>query len=164
MKDTLGAQLAWYGDDVLHEINRKAKVVSKESAEILAKQVKSNLQRGGRFPKARRGESGLLGTVKVMPSRYDDKMHLVGVFDDSGSAWEETFGAQAVFVEYGHARPHDARGPKYVAARPFFRPAVQAVKRKIYNKFKGGMKVDSGMGGGKAGKPLTFLGFDFSSP
>ena len=66
-------------------------------------------------------------------------MHMVGIFGESSGEWEKTFGAQAIFVEYGHAKPNDARGSKHVPAKPFFRPAIKAVKRKIYNKFKAGI-------------------------
>ena len=140
MKDTLGNQLVWFQKEAMKEIEKQVSVASREAAEILKKQVRANLQKGGDFPKARRGESGLLGTVKVMKSKYRDEMHMVGVFDDGGGEWEKTMGAQAVFVEFGHAKPGDKGGPKHVPAKPFFRPAIKSAKRKIYNKFKDGVK------------------------
>ena len=137
---TTGFQMMWYGKEAMKEINRKVSIASKDGAEIMAKQVRSNLQKGGNFPKARRGQDGLLGTVKPMKSKYLDNMHIVGIFDDSGGEWEKTMGAQAVFVEFGHAKPGDKGGPKHVPAKPFFRPAIKTAKKKIYNKFRDGVK------------------------
>lgn len=139
--------VAWNGENIKKEIDAKITKMSKKGAEIVAKEVRTNLQRGGKFPKSRRGQKGLLGTIKTMKSRYDKKMYMVGVLADNSGEWEKTFGAQAVFVEFGHAARGKGRSTvgaknvsKHIPARPFFRPAMKKAKRKIYNSFKDGMK------------------------
>ncbi len=82
----------------------------------------------------------LRDAIKIMPSKYSDDAYVVGVFDNSqGGRWEDTLGARAVFVEYGHAGPGKGKtkanrwkaGPKVTEPQPFIRKARNAGKRKI---------------------------------
>jgi len=72
-------------------------------------------------------------------SKYPGGGYIFGVFSSgSGGRWEDSLGARAVFVEYGHAAPGGGRGSvrrrdvqKHVAAKPFLRPAIDRIGREL---------------------------------
>lgn len=130
-----GGSLEWNDDKVIKITEEIVKQVSKEGAVKIRGDIRRKLS-----SMAKRGQAGLLGTIKAKKSRFKDGGYMVGVFDDKGGKWEESFGAQALFVEFGHAKPDDPRGPKVTPAHPFFRPAINKNKRWIKSRFKKALK------------------------
>jgi len=78
----------------------------------------------------------LQSKIEVKKSQYENGGYVMGVFDSSGVDFEDSLGARAVFLEYGHAAPNQGRKSvkrksivKHVEERPFIRPALRSLKR-----------------------------------
>ena len=75
-------------------------------------------------------EGDLKSAIDVKKSKFKNGGYLMGVFDDSGKSFEDSLGAIAVYVEYGHAAPGRGRkGKKVAKEKPFIRPAMKSLKR-----------------------------------
>ena len=139
-------RLNWNGREVLAAAEAAVTIAGKKGAEMVEADMKrfcpvlkdedyenygiDSFGFGGYVAKKRPGE--LRDAIKTMKSKHGKNDLIVGVFDYSkGSKWEDTLGARAVFVEYGHAGPGDARGPKVTTPQPFIRKARDRNKRKI---------------------------------
>lgn len=78
--------------------------LTKDAAKRVVKETRRNLIRHKDIT-LRRGARGILGTIRFKKSKYKDKGYIAGIFKQQTAKWEDTFGAQAHFLEYGHAAP-----------------------------------------------------------
>jgi len=89
-------------------LTRETLSLGDELTKMAARETVKETRRGLiRHPdiKLRRGSRGLLGTIRYKKSKYGNG-YIAGVFSrQSADKWEKTFGAQAHFLEYGHAAP-----------------------------------------------------------
>lgn len=147
--------LDWNGPQILRAAQECIDIASKRGAE----QVETDMKRYcpvlkndeytsfaadsfgfGGYSHSGKVPGELRDAIKTIPSKYADGSYVVGVFDRSASGdWDETLGARAVFVEFGHAGPgkgknkasHWKAGAKVTKPQPFTRKARNAGKRKI---------------------------------
>ena len=133
-------RIDWKGKRELERYKKAAKKISEDGAKLVLADMRRNLTSGsGNSAVARSGQSGILGALEIKPSKFSDSMHIVGVFFKGGK-WADSFLGQAYFLEFGHAKPFDLKGPKVVPPHPFMRPAKDKNNKKIFNLFKKGLE------------------------
>jgi len=98
----------------------------------------------------------LRAAIQKRKSKFKDGGYIVGVFDDAaaGGRWQDTLGARAVFVEFGHAGPGRGKGTvdptgvkgkwesgaKVVPPKPFLRPALKKNRTRIRKLIQDGLE------------------------
>lgn len=138
-------KIIWHEGQIINAVSAAAEVASERGAGVVQEKAIRNLQKNIDSNEDSRSEGVLERTILTKPSKFKNGGWIVGVFDDPnrGDDWEDTYGAQAVFVEYGHAWPYQGR--KYVGRKnvfkgvqpyPFLRPALKSSKRKINKIFQ----------------------------
>jgi len=96
--------------------------LTKDTAKRMVKETRRGLMRH-RDITLRRGARGLLGTIRFKKANFKDsrsigKGYIAGVFKKGQTGkWEDTFGAQAYFLEYGHAAPGLGKYSSYLEGR-----------------------------------------------
>ena len=125
--------LVWEDKKLVARIKVACEEACREGAEAVAEDMRRKVPR-------KSGE--LASTIKTRKSKFKDGGWLAGIFHEDNAVWEETMGARAIFVEYGHAAPYQGRKyagkknvVKYVPAKKFIRPALRANRIKIVNNF-----------------------------
>jgi len=131
-------EIRWNKSRVIAKVNDVCEKSCERGARIIAGKMRQKVPR----------RSGKLArTIKVKKSKYRNGGYIVGVFHQDSGVWEETLGARAIFVEYGHAAPY--KGRKYVgrknvvkavARHSFMRPALKGSKQKIKRLFVNKLK------------------------
>jgi len=148
---------------MLVETKKLADELTLQAAKETVKETRRGLIRHPDI-KLRRGSRGLLGTIRYQKSKYGNG-YIAGVFSKEGAGkWEDTFGAQAHFLEYGHAAPYKGKYSsilegrtdrvakllkkddsryyrhkweeiqKHVEERPFIKPAMKKARKTIERK------------------------------
>jgi hypothetical protein len=118
--------MQWHGERLLSQLNRNLETVTHKTAVRIMMLARQNLMSNDSV------QSGdLIRALKVKKSKFKNGGHIVGVFGSRSDKWENTIGGRAVFVEFGHAKPNDARGAKVTEEKPFFTPAVDIAKREF---------------------------------
>jgi HK97 gp10 family phage protein len=127
-------EFEWNDKELISQVETIAETVCEKGAELIAADMRRKVSvKTGKLKK----------TIKTKKSEYKNGGYLAGVFYEDSAVWEETLGARAIFVEYGHAAPDLGRGNvkrkdivKSVPAYPFIRPAFKKNKRKIQKLFE----------------------------
>lgn len=131
--------IVWNGKKILDAMNKELEKACKVGAGIIRTKAIENLESNIIKNYETSSSTGALAdTISIKKSTFKDGGWIVGVFDDPTGAWEDTFGAQAIYVEYGHAFPYQGRNyvgrknvlksvPKY----PFLGKAERSSRKKI---------------------------------
>lgn len=130
--------LEWNDKKLIAQVGTVTDRICQEGAEMIAQDMRRGVP-------VKTGE--LKDTIQVRKSKFKDGGYIAGVFSDDSAKWEETLGARAIFVEYGHASPSRGRSnvkrnniTKTVPAKPFIRPALRKNRRKIAKRFEGALR------------------------
>lgn len=135
-------KIEWHGNELMQVVVKASEEASKEIAEAIVKDAKNNLNRHIRRTKKSKSRGTLGAHIQTRKSKFKDGGYLAGVFAKDFRPWEDTLGARAVFVEFGHAAPYKGRKyvtrkniVKHIPPRPFLRPAIRKHKRKVKRTF-----------------------------
>lgn len=116
-------RIEWHDGAVLREVGASVDFATEDGADLV-------LATARMLSPDDTGEMGI--ALDKKKSKFEDGGWIVGVFDSSiDGKWEDSLGARAVFYEYGHAGPGDARGPKVTEPKPFLKRSLHINKSRI---------------------------------
>lgn len=137
----MNPRIDWHDKKVLNAVAASVREASKEGAKLVLRDAKR------RVPVGKTGE--LKKSLGIKKSQYKDGGYIIGAFDKVAVGgffrWQDSIGARAVFVEYGHAAPGMGKGrqnpagpgriwkagSKVTRPRPFLKPSLHRNEPKI---------------------------------
>jgi len=135
-------QLKWNGKAVLEEVQRVCSTANEEGANAVLEKAKAI-----RATDIQNISGELDRALRKRRSIFNNTDFIVGVFAEVTPEWEDSLGARAIFVEFGHAAPGMGRGNvkrsevvKAVKPHPFLRPALDAAAGKIRSSYHNKLK------------------------